>query len=251
MAHTVHTVLPKKADREKRFASTLTTVTGNLSADKAGLVKTHQLKDDDNQAMAQAPQVKPVPTSTVNELGLLIASVIPLIDVSASIENTNTLAKADVVVDGDVLLEQIPVTVLMPLKKQLSKLLPALSGIKALDRATTWVEATGQEFDKVYVTANPTTTDQTVTVKRWETIVPATQHHPAQTREIEFKNLVGQYTTTIFSGNMRQIDKTTLVNRLTTLITAVESAIQTANSSTGIVELPIGEILMKHIFGDL
>src|SRR5690606_717028 len=155
----------------------------------------------------------------------------------------NTQARADVVVDGEVLLEQVPATYLLFLEKQLAELAVFVKRIPILDPAEEWHR---DEAAGLFKTP-PTTAIRTKKVQRPIVLYQATKEHPAQTQLISEDVVVGTWLTIKHSGALPAARKQTLLERIERLIDAVKFARERANG----VPAPrreVGERLFEYLF---
>lgn len=213
-------------------------------------MKVHTILDEENPVTPQiAPTFNQVATSVPIELALLERTFNKHLDVMATIELSNIHAKADLVVNGAVIIPSVPVTVLMPLKKELVKLVPVFDSIATLDSAKVW--ELDDTYEKAGVYKSPVvTTVQTIINKKWVVIAEATPQHPAQLREVDDRVDVGSFNTTNYSGDMPQRAKDELLSRLNSLIEAVDTAISVANNSE-VTPMEIGGKVTNYLLGGL
>lgn len=147
-----------------------------------------------------------------------------LLDLVATKDVANTAAKADVVIDGNVLAAQVPVTYLIWLEKQLVDMLTVVSKMPVLDNALVW----HQNSDGLWAT-EVTQTVKTKKVPRNHVKAEATAHHPAQVEMYSEDIKVGTWSTTRFSGAMPATRQKEIMARLAALVTAVKFAREEAN----------------------
>jgi hypothetical protein len=163
-----------------------------------------------------------------------------LFDVTAQKDYANCVAKANVVVDGVAVLEQVPVTYLLFLEKQLTDLYTIVGKFPTLDPAEQW------QWDAASTTyyTEPVLTTRTKKVNKPIVLYPATDKHPAQTQLVIEDVSVGTWETRRFSGAMPQDDRRKLMDKIERLQHAVKSAREAANT----VDAPTQEVGQK-IFG--
>ncbi|MCK2217681.1 hypothetical protein MF672_028380 [Actinomadura sp. ATCC 31491] len=101
----------------------------------SGLSRTYQPIDDEGEQLPpESTRVQVKAEEVLAEVGKALTK---LFDVTATKDWTNTVAKADVVVDGQPLIEGAPVTYLLFLEKQLVDLHTLISKLPTLDPAET------------------------------------------------------------------------------------------------------------------
>lgn len=167
-----------------------------------------------------------------------------LFNVTATKDETNCNARADIVVDGKKLLEKVPVTTLLFLEKQLVDLNTFVKKLPVLDPSEEW------HFDAsadCYVTS-PSFTVKTKKLPRNNVKAPATDKHPAQV-ETWFEDLrVGQWKTIKFSGALPQKEVSELLTKIETLSKAVKFSREEANAQE-VSDKAIGKQIFGYLFG--
>lgn len=148
-----------------------------------------------------------------------------LFDVTAQKDFANCTAKADVEVDGVVVLKDAPVTYLLFLEKQLTDLHTIIQKAPVLDASERW------DLDPntgVYRT-QPVLTQRTKKVQKAIVLYPHSAEHPAQTQLITEDVVVGNWEQTRFSGALPATRVKVLLNRVNRLREAVKVAREEAN----------------------
>lgn len=205
-----------------------------------GFSKTYQPKDEEGDRYPPERQrVQLIATETLRQAGRLLSE---LFDVTASKDWANTAAKADVVVDGEVLLEQVPATYLLFVEKQLGDLRTLISKIPVLDEADHWSLDEGSQLYKT----EPTETSRTKKVQRPIVLYPATPEHPAQTQLISEDQVVGTWITVKHSGAFPASRKAELLDRVERLSNAVKFAREQANSVEA-TRREVGERIFRYL----
>src|SRR5688572_23747837 len=125
-----------------------------------GFTKTYQSRDEDGETYPAESQKVQYEHQTVLER--VAASLTELFDITATKDWANCSARADVVVDGRVLLTSVPATYLLFLEKQLQDLSTFVQKMAELDAASDWNvdPATGQ------LKTDPAATQRTKKVQR-------------------------------------------------------------------------------------
>lgn len=200
-----------------------------------------QKKDDD------APEFPDESTIVQNRVPEIISDVREafrrLIDVTATRDEANTRAKADVVLNGTTILSGIPATTLLWLEKQLMDLRTFLTHLPVLDPAETW---TWDEEQGIWITAE-SRAHRTAKVVKSLVLYPATDRHPAQVDKITEDVIIGYWVTRKFSGAIPRVRKEALIQRAGDLLAAVKKAREAANMVT-VSDQAIGQVLMHHVF---
>jgi hypothetical protein len=166
-----------------------------------------------------------------------------VLDVTATRDWANCQARADVVLDGETFLEQVPVTYLIFLEKELHDQHTFVQKMVELDPGEVWqLDANSGLFR-----SEPVKTHKTKKLQRAIVKYDATEHHPAQTEMITDDVVIGHWTTTKFSGAIPRPTKKALLERISRLEDAVKFARVQANSMEA-PEQKIGRKVLDFIF---
>lgn len=167
-----------------------------------------------------------------------------LLDVTATKDFANCQAKANVVVEGQTLLEGAPATYLLFLEKQLTDMHTMLNALPVLDPAEEWTLDANADLFKTDVTQ----THKTKKVQKALVKYPATDKHPAQTEVITDDQTVGHWETVKTSGAMPLTDKNVLIERVEKLQKAVKFAREEANTTEAQAQ-KVGDKLLGWLLG--
>ena len=167
-----------------------------------------------------------------------------LFDEELALDLANCVARADVIVDGKVLIKDAPVTYLMFLDKQLTNLATFIGKWPTLDTAKDW-HANAQTG--IWQTP-PVLTVRTDKVPEKFVKSDATDKHPAQVEILYLDRPVGTWTKIEFSGAIPVQDGISTLARVQALQEAVKVAIQVANA-TDAPPQKIGASLLTYLFG--
>lgn len=210
----------------------------------AGITKTYQPRDDAGEALpgeSQRVQVKAAAVTTH-----VFDAFARLIDLNASLDATNQVAKADIVIEGGlVLARDVPVATLLFLEKQLTDLATFVRKLPLLDQAEAWTPSDTE--DGVW-TSEPVKTTRSKKVPRNHVKAKPTDKHPEQVEVYYEDVVVGDWTTTKFSGAMSHREAASLLRRVAEVTKAVKTAREAANMAT-VVDLKPGTPLMTYILG--
>lgn len=193
----------------------------------AGITKTYEPLNVDGE---QLPEDSTRVQHTVPEiLENFAAATTKLVDTQLTKETANTQAFADVVVDGDVLISQAPVTFLLQFEKQLVQEVRGLiSSLPTLDPAQEW-EPEASERAGVFTT-QVIKRHRTKKLERPIVLYEATEKFPAQTQMITEDVLAGYWNEKRFSGAISGQRKQELLDKVDKLIAAVKYAREAANA---------------------
>jgi hypothetical protein len=178
----------------------------------------------------------------LDEAGAVLSE---LFDIEATKDFGNTAAKANVVVDGNVLVEGAPTTYLLFLEKQLNDIYTFIGKLPELDEAFEWETDPSTGLRRT----NPFETVKTKKVQKALVLYDATPEHPAQTQLVSEDEVVGTWQTTRLSGAISAIHKRDLLNRVVNLQKAVKIAREEANSQT-VQRQKVGRLIVDYLFSE-
>lgn len=206
-----------------------------------GLSRTYQPLKDDGERFPSENKV--VQVRVDDALKKLKAGLAELFDVTAQKDSTNCIAKADVMVDGKLLLASVPATHLLYIEKKLVDLITFIKKLPTLPQDEQWSrnDALGLWETK------PAETIKTKKVEDYKVIVPATVQHPAQTAKMVEDVTVGSWKTVKYSGALSVDTVSALLERAEKLQKAVKFAREEANQ-TQVAGTPTGDAVMGYIF---
>jgi hypothetical protein len=209
----------------------------------AGITRSYRPKDDDGDRLPSESTLVQLNAETI--LGGLCTDLTRLFDVTMTKEAANQEARADVVVDGTVILSDIPVTGLLFLEKQLVDIRTFISKLPTLDPSEKWTHdaAAGAWATEV------TETTRTKKVPQNHVKAPATDKHPAQVEMFYEDQVVGYWSTTKFSGALPADRLATLLARVDALADAVKFARERANS-IDVTDVHVGKPVFDFLLAD-
>jgi hypothetical protein len=206
-----------------------------------GFTKTYQPRDEDGETYP--PESQKVQYEHQSVFDRVATGLTELFDITATKDWANCSARADVVIEGRVLLKDVPATYLLFLEKQLSDLTAFVQKMAELDPASDWNVDPGTGLFKT----DPTATQRTKKVQRAIVLYDATEHHPAQTQLITEDVVVGQWVTTKLSGALPAPRKKALLARIEKLNHAVKYAREQANGGD-VTEQKAGAAVFDYLF---
>ena len=208
----------------------------------SGISRTYRPKDEEGETLPpESTRVQVRADEVIRQTAEVLTR---LFDVTATKDWANCQAKADVMVDGNVLLKDVPATYLLFLEKQLTDLHTFVKKLPTLDASETW------EFDPAAdcFATEPTQTVKTKKVPRNHVKAEATEHHPAQV-DVYYEDItVGHWRTVKFSGSLPARRVNELLQRVEKLQEAVKFAREEANG-TETEDVKIGGKVFQYLFG--
>jgi hypothetical protein len=208
-----------------------------------GISRTYQPRDEEGDTLT--PENERVQRNVEEILDGVGKGLTRLFDVTLTKEASNTKATADVVVDGETLLSDVPVTYLLFLEKKLTDLKTFVTKLPVLDPSTNW-HADASLEEGVWVSDEVKTT-RTKKVPRNHVLAAATDKHPAQVQVYHEDVIVGDWTTKKFSGAVPAARRAALIERVNKLSDAVKVARETANGIE-VTDRKAGEAVFEYLF---
>lgn len=206
-----------------------------------GFSKTYQAKDADGENFP--PEQKQVQFRAGQVLKDIQKHLVELMDITSTKDWANCEARADIEIDGEVVLANVPVTYLLFLDKQLEHLNTMMTQMPTLDTALRW-----QADDNLGVfVSDPQTSHKTKKVQKPIVLYDATPEHPAQTQLITEDVVIGHWTSTYSSGRMQLPKKEEILERVVKLQQAVKQAREKANEAEA-THQKVGDVLLGYIF---
>lgn len=207
-----------------------------------GLSRTYRPRDDEGEQ--QPTEATRVQLRAVDAIAEVKAALLRFYDVTATRDWANCQARADIKVDGETLLRDVPVPYLLFLEKQLTSLATFVEKLPVLDPAEEWL----WDQDRGVWRTPPYESVKTKKVPRNHVLAEATQQHKAQV-EMYYEDIpVGHWTTVKFSGAMPAAQVKALAVRVQALRDAVKYAREEANG-TEIQQQRIAAPLLDYLFG--
>jgi hypothetical protein len=207
----------------------------------SGIARTYQPKDEEGEQFP--PESTKVQVKADEVMRTTATLLTRLFDVTATKDWTNCAARADVVVDGDTLLADVPVTYLLFLEKQLVDLHTFVKKLPVLDAAESWHYDASADC---YAT-DPVQTVRTKKVPRNHVKAEATEKHPAQVEVYHEDVVVGYWRTVKFSGALPAQRVNELLERVEKLQSAVKFAREDANG-TEVTDQTPGKKVFDYLF---
>jgi hypothetical protein len=189
-----------------------------------GMNRTYERKDEDGEDLPG--EQKLVQQRAAHNLQSWARMWTELLDVVATKDWGNMQARADLEIEGTVLVKDAPVTYLIWLEKQLDDCRTFVDNLPVLDPGKAWKRDPGTGLH----TTDPVRTARHKKVPRVLLKVEASEHHPAQAEVINDDVLVGYWSNISTSGAFPEARKRQLLERLDALRIAVKQAREEANS---------------------
>ena len=173
------------------------------------------------------PEGEKVQLNASDALKHIVENYKELCDIGAARDFGNTVARADVVIDGVALIKDAPPTFLMFLGHQLDHLKVIIEKTVTLDQSQDWALDDHTNLWK----SKPAQTFSTEKVQKAETLVAPTDKHPGQAVLVTKDINIGTWTTTHFSGAIPFVRRNELLVRIDKMRKAVEEALAECNAA--------------------
>lgn len=158
-------------------------------------------------------------------------------------ELANTVAKADLIIDGTTLIENAPATLLLGLEAKMKNLRSTVAAAPTRDMAKEWVSVGADVY-----TSPPEKRMLIHKMERSEVVIQPTEHQPGQYRTYVEAVNVAERTVTHFSGMLTPSEKKTLLGNFDRTINACKAARCRANEQKT-EDIKIGKALIEHLLG--
>lgn len=212
-----------------------------------GMLKTLEMVDEERQFEADAlKESKNLVTTVPEKLEYTLGPVIDYINIQSQKELTNQSACADVIIDGQVILQEVPATTLLTLEKIFTRVRGTFAKIPTLDPAIDWIEDNTAEKPGVYKAVEPEIRNKTEKTSEFKVIVQPTEKHPAQVKEVIEDNVIGRYITKRTSGMITPFQKSQYLRKIEKLLRAFKQARTRANN-IDVVNKQIGADIIDYI----
>jgi hypothetical protein len=207
----------------------------------SGISRTYQPKDEEGEQLpSESTRVQVKAEEIIDRTTAILTR---LFDVTATKDWANREARADVKVDGNTVLDDVPVSYLLFLEKQLVDLHTFVKKLPVLDSAEFWTHDASADCWKT----EPVRTVKTKKVPRNHVKAEATENHPAQV-EVYYEDVpVGSWTTVKFSGALPAKRVNELLERVEKLQHAVKFAREEANGIE-VTDQHVGEAVFGYLF---
>lgn len=193
---------------------------------------------------------KDIQTSVYKEIGWISKILAKAMDVNYQIDLANTLAKADVLVDGEALLKDVPATNLLLLSKRMAEIKVLVDAIPTLDPAKGF--RPDPDKGKGIYRAREVSKSRTKKVNKVVTLAPATDKHPAQVQLVPEDVAIGTIQELEWSAMITPALKSDILERLEELTRAVKKAQAKANETQiEVTGNTIGKKILDYIFEPL
>lgn len=242
----LHELLAVEADRKKTAERLVSESIKTFHKENlfTGSVKRTEMFDD--EATKIADEHLKLEATVGENLNYSLNALVKYWDTVAQKDATNANAKADVIVNGKVILKDVPGTTLLGMEKKLNELRNLFNSTPTLPPGIDWELDVSFEKIGVYKAKHDIETIKTQKDVEFREVSPATKEHPAQVAQVNVSKDIGKFITTKWSGMITPYSKAKMISNLEVLIGAFKKARQRANGETT-VDIKIGKELIDFI----
>lgn len=210
----------------------------------SGIDRTYRPINDEG---AQRPPEKKIVQTTVRKSIEKVSNVMEnLINLVSMMDKGNCEAKADIVVDDEIIAEGVPATHLIYLEKRINEEIATfVNHLPTLDSAEEW----SWNSNIGCYSSEPKESTSTAKTLKHKVLYEATKEHPAQISEYTIDEIVGYWKTILLSGNIGADDKEKMLVKVRKLADAIKIAREQANM-TEVSKSDVGTKVIDYLFGD-
>lgn len=208
-----------------------------------GLQRKYSPLDEEGEKLP--PETKIVQQTVKKNLDAAKENFIDLLNIIATQEYANCEAKADIVVGGQVLAKNVPVSYMLFLEKQVDDMKSLISALPVLSSDVKWNKS--QVDADLYLT-DVAVTNRTKKIQSPLVLYAATEKHPAQVQLISEDVFVGTWNKVDLSGAIPSIQRDEMLKKVEALREALKIAREEANCFE-VKDVNIGESITSFVFG--
>lgn len=204
----------------------------------------------DEQAAERLEAETRLARTVAGELSDALAIVARAMTAGFQIDEANTRARADIVVDGEVVASDMPATFLLQLERRLREIRAVFREAPTFDPVRPWTP--DADADRPHVLrAEPVVTIRKAKTRKYNVMVDATKEHPAQVDVVEVDEPVGEIRSYEWTGMLSTAKKAALIERVDKLLAAVKQARSRANTVEVNTEIKPGKALADFLLAPL
>ncbi len=229
----LHQVLAVEKDLENQKKKIITETTKVLGEHYLfhGSIKTlHMFDSERSREESGQASITQITTDVMDKLTYTVPFLSNHLNCLFQKESTNAIAKANVIVDGTTLLEDVPSLMLLALEREFISYRNLFSTMPTQQAGIKWIQDESLP-GKIFKTADPVKTQKIENDIDYRVVVKATEQHPAQVKEVQIRTQVGEYTEIKYSGCITSAKKARIMAKLESFIQAVKIARAKANST--------------------
>ena len=249
----LHEILAVEADKQgaaRRVMDESQQVFNNKHNLFQGVSKRLSMDVEGQESLEKASRINQPITTTVNDRLQYTNNIVSdWLNVVCSKELANQGAHADVEIDGNVIIPNLPATYLLGLETKLRDVRNYYEAIPTLQPGLRWIldDDASNSLTGTYITAETEVKSKTQKNRKYYTMSEATKEHPAQIDITSEEVVVGQFKTDYTSGMIPAAEKARLLTNIQILLGAVKQARQRANAAPVTQVTGVGDALFNFI----
>lgn len=210
-----------------------------------GLSRVYKPRDADDRDVLP-PEKKIVQLTAAEVLGRAIGAWVRRSDIIATKDLANQIARADIVIDGNTLMAQVPATTLLYFEKMLVDVRELVSKLPVLDPEVDW--GVSPDHATGLWRSQPEETFRSKKVPKAFVKSAATDKFPAQVDTFTEDIVIGTWERTLMSGALPAPVKADMLARVDELADAVKLAREHANTVDA-PQVRVAQALFDHLLG--
>lgn len=206
-----------------------------------GFSKVYRKKDEEGEDYPS--EKKKVQLQADNQINKFAKNVTQILDITATKDYANCNAKADIIVDGKILVKEAPTTFILFLEKEINDIRTFIEALPVLDSAENWTldPQAGLYKTDTYLS------QRTKKIVKPITLAEATDKHPAQVQLVNEDIVVGYWETIKQSGSISPTEKEVYLENIEKLSAAIKCAREKANQTPTEQKL-VGANIFDYLF---
>lgn len=183
-------------------------------------------------------------TTVTEKLDYTFKALSRFIDCGYQKEDTNTLAKADIVLsNGAILAKEVPATALLFLEREIGKIYELVTSIPTLEPGIFWGDAKERGSEIYY---HKDSKIRTKKVLKPIILYAATDKHPAQVEKVTEDVPTGNIERHTYSSKYTPLKKAQMIERLDDIKISIKKARQRANGCEASIK-KIGDNIFNYV----
>lgn len=201
---------------------------------------------DSNDAISDTVDRKEITDTVVSKIDYTFQHVAEYYDLLLKKEMANTEAQADLTVGTVTFAKDLPATFLLGLENRLTELREVLVNMPTVPEGIAW-EPDVEKGKNIFRSKFPQERFKTKNVLKPFVMAAATDKHPAQVEKLTEVLNVGKYQKVLWDSRVTPAQKSEILGRFDTLMSAVKTARQKANAVDVPKDAEIGSKLFNYI----
>lgn len=251
--HELLAVRTTLADETKRIHAETAELLGKPQAFRESIKKYDHLIELDSAAAKEALEASKTTTSlmtttVLERLKYDAGHLARYMTLRLQIDEGNRDAKADLIVDGEVLMQDLPALFLQPLEQWLVDFRSRIIRAPTVQNNLAVEQVAIRDLTGVWHVKDPSVTLAEETITVFTSVAKATDKHAEQVREVPTRKTVGRYTEDVWYGSLTSAQKADILTRIDKMVMAVQEARSRANR-VPVPQKRQTEVITNYILG--